>query len=418
MNPKEIMRAILTMALLICIAPNTFAANTVAGLVHNESHGQPAVGDEVILVRLDQGMQEEARTRTDAHGAFSLNAQYPDKPYLVRVIHQNVPYDRRVLLGSALSIQVFDASLTVPAVTGTIEILRAGTSGKLLHVSDMYEIVNRSSPPVTKASERTFEVYLPANAKIDSVLAAGPENFGVMIFATPVSGEPGHYSVNFPLRPGATKFAFNYDLPYHGRAVFQTKHAYPQQQLAIMIPRAMKFSSSSSSFQALAIGGSNYQAQAVNQITAGDGPEFEVSGMGALPPLRGQTQTQVPSQMPVLTNSTSSDRGGTVLDSLTQIGSPLRATPSSVHSLIWTGAVCVFLAACSVIVWRMRMTGVAVPGTAARMTSPTQRPITLLEGLKDALFQLETDRVRGSISGEQYAAARQSLDEIIKRAVV
>jgi len=70
----------------------------------------------------------------------------------------------------------------------------------LLHVSDMVEIKNESSPPLTEAGERTFEVYLPANAKIDSVLAAGPGEMGVMISAVPVPDEPGHYAVNFPLR--------------------------------------------------------------------------------------------------------------------------------------------------------------------------------------------------------------------------
>ena len=92
-------------------------------------------------------------------------------------------------------------------------------------------------PPVTQAGERTFEVFLPANAQLDSVLAAGPEKIGSTIVANAVPGEPGHYTLNFPLRPGATKFAFNYDLPYRGRAAFQIKLAYPLQQLEVRASR-------------------------------------------------------------------------------------------------------------------------------------------------------------------------------------
>jgi len=144
-------------------------------------------------------MQEEARAKTDSQGTFTLNVQHPDKPYLVRVLHQGVTYDQQASAGQALSIHVFDAATHVQGITGTIEILRAGTVGNLLHVSDMVEIKNESSPPLTQAGERTFEMYLPPNAKIDSVLAAGPGKMSVTISAALVPGDPGHYAVKFPL---------------------------------------------------------------------------------------------------------------------------------------------------------------------------------------------------------------------------
>jgi hypothetical protein len=39
-----------------------------------------------------------------------------------------------------------------------------------------------------------------------------------------------------------------------------------------------------------------------------------------------------------------------------------------------------------------------------------------LEGLKEELFQLEGDRLLGSISGEEYASTRKALENTIKRA--
>jgi len=66
------MRAILSMVLFIGFSSAALASN-ITGLVRNQSRGQPAAGDEVILIRLDQGMQQEEHTRTNAHGAFSLN---------------------------------------------------------------------------------------------------------------------------------------------------------------------------------------------------------------------------------------------------------------------------------------------------------------------------------------------------------
>jgi hypothetical protein len=275
-------------ALLACISSAALAANDIAGVVRNGSSGQLATGDEVILLRLDGGVKEEARATTDARGAFAFSVQKPAGTYLVRVIHRRVSYEQRCSAGESLSLQVYDAAPRVNGVSGSIEILRAGTNANLLHVSDMYEIRNESSPPLTQAGERTFEVYVPAKAQIDSVLAAGPEKIGTIISADAVPEEPGHYTVNFPLRPGATKFAFNYDLPYDGHAVFRTRHVYPMEQFAIMIPASMKFTSRSEAFGMLVTGRTEYRVEAANQVQAGEGPGFEISGMGELPPLREQ----------------------------------------------------------------------------------------------------------------------------------
>jgi hypothetical protein len=341
------------MALLVCLSTAARGATNITGSVRNRSRGEPAAGDDVILARLDT-MQEEARSKTDSQGAFNLNVRYPDKPYLVRVFHQGVSYDQQASAGQVLSVQVFDAAAHVQGITGTIEIFRTGTVGDLLHVSDMVEIKNESSPPLTQAGERTFEVYLPAKAKIDSVLAAGPGKMSVMISAAPVPGELGHYVVNFPLRPGATKFAFNYDLPYRGHAAFQTRHVYPLQQMAVMIPLAMKFSSRSPAFRILPSGNSRYRVHTANQLQAGEGPGFEVSGTGALPSLGDQAKSQARSQSPAVPNRVESvpDRGA--LPPLADTDTRLKQTQPSSQSLVLGVVTSILFAACVLLIWRAR----------------------------------------------------------------
>lgn len=71
--------------LLACGATAALGANEIQGSVRNQTRDQPAVGDDVILIRLDPGMPEEARAKTDARGAFRFNPQHSDRPYLVRV---------------------------------------------------------------------------------------------------------------------------------------------------------------------------------------------------------------------------------------------------------------------------------------------------------------------------------------------
>jgi hypothetical protein len=340
--------------LIAACSPAVLATNPITGVARNRTRGEFAAGDEVILFRLDQGMQQEARTSTDSQGSFTLKVQHPDKLHLVRVVHQGVNYDQQARSGDAVSIDVFDAAGKVRGVRGSIEIVRAQSIGNRLHVSDMVEIRNDFSPPLTQAGERTFEVYLPAHAKIDSVLAAGSGKIVVLISATPVPGEPGHYAVNFPLRPGSTKFAFNYDVPYDGHAAFRPKLVFPLQQLAVMIPPTMRFRSWSPAFQLLSTGDNDYQVHATRPLRAGEGPQFEVSGTGALPPINAGAQSKAHPQTGVVSDS--------VIPPPVSPGSPAPVAaqsglaPASSTSLQWIfGATTVIVAGgCGFLIWRTR----------------------------------------------------------------
>jgi hypothetical protein len=406
----------------------------IRGSVQNLTRGQPAAGDEVILVALDQGfdhgtgLRAQAPTQTDAQGVFVFQLRPPYKPYLVRVVHQGVTYDQKASAGDNLSISVYDAASKVSAITGSVEILRFGTriaaNQKFLHVSDMYEIRNESNPPMTQAGPSTFDVYLATNAKLDSVMAAGPspsrdaaqEKIGLMISSFPVAGEPGHYSVNFPLRPGATRFAFNYDVPYQGRARFQTRREYGFQQFAVMIPSGMRFSSPSSAFQKLPTGDNEYQVQAVMRLKAGDGPAFELSENGFLPSVQAKNQAPVP----VLPSSTTpTPTRGLPTSSLRPQSTSEETQPLWPWQVLTGGLTlaCIFLVV--LLLSQARNQPLALwRGKSAGLRDPARPQVPVLERLKEKLFQLETDRARGAISAEEYSSARLALEETVERTVL
>jgi len=353
----------LFLSFLACFSTPAFATDEIKGSVRNQTLNQPAANEDVILLRLEPSTPEESRTKTDAQGAFSISTKDSSKSYLLRIIHQGVAYEQKAVPGATLSLDVFDSSPAVPSVAGTIEILRAGTTGSLLHVSDMYELRNDSNPPITLASGHTFDVYLPPGAKLSSVLAAGPGKIGERISASPVSGEPGHFTIDFPLRPGATKFAFNYDLPYSGHASFQTKRAYSVQQLAVMLPPSMKFSSDSAVFTALPMGSSKYRVMAANQLTAGKGPAFELSGSGDLPVLGDQAKSQTaqrpqsPSYHPNPSSRVQAAQTPVASSALPAqtIAISLGYSPSSSsQSFVLGGLSGVLLATCVFLIWHTR----------------------------------------------------------------
>ena len=412
---------VLGAAILAFCSSLSLAADSITGVVHNQTDGRSAAGDEVILLAVGQNAQEEARAKTGSQGLFTLELRHPERPHLVRVIHQGVNYDRQVSPGNAISIDVADAAAEVKGVNGGIEIIRVGAHGNLLHISDMVEIKNDSKPPVTQASERTFEVYLPGDAKIESVLAAGPENIGSMISAAPVPGEPGHYTVSFPLRPGATKFAFNYDLPYDGRATFRTKNMYPLQQLAVMIPPTMTFVSRSAAFQILPLDNNRYRVEAAEQVKAGVGPDFEISGVGALPPVQAQVHasSKPPAGAPAAPSPSITGTSKTraqITNALDAI--PVSGSSASSSRLPWWvlgGGVILMLVTCEFFVRRRQHppTG-AMTGTVQATAPAAQLSMSLVEALKEGLFQLETDRLQGVIPREEYASVKQALEGTIQ----
>ena len=421
----RIMRVFEVAGLIVGCATAMMAADTITGVAHNQTQNIPAAGDQAILLRLDQGMQEEARTVTSPQGEFALKVSYPEKMHLVRVVHQGVNYDERVTAENAgsVDVSVYDAAAKVRGVTGNIEIMRLGSHGNLLHVSDMIEIRNDSRPPMTQAGEHSFDVYLPAHAKVDSVLAAGSGKIGVMISAAPVAGEPDHYSVNFPLRPGATKFAFNYDLPYGGHAMFITRHAYAMQQFAVMIPLTMRFTPRAPAFQVLPVNSNAYQVEVVNQVKAGPGPEFEISGVGTIPAIEAQAQSPSQAQVRVPQASASSARVGS--GAQTQPGHAAAVIASDFsdwtsHSGWWAlGAGGLLLAgAYRVFLWpRQRLSGKAITSAAPKNGQPGQGSVPLVEALREEILQLEVDWAHGRISTEEYASAKQALEGTMTRAL-
>jgi hypothetical protein len=434
MIPRKFRTLMICAGLIAGCFAMALAADTITGVARNQTDGRFAAGDVVVLLCPGRNMQEETRTRTNSQGSFTLKVRYPDAPHLVRILHQGINYDQVASAGDAVSIDVFDAAAKVQGVTGSIEIIRVGTNGNFLHVSDMVEIKNESSPPLTQASERTFEVYLSAQAKFDSVLAAGSGagsragsgKIGMMISAAPVPGEPGHYTVNFPLRPGTTKFAFNYNLPYDGRATFRIKSMYPLQQLAVMIPPTMKFKSLSSAFQVLHTGNDSYQVEAVNQVKAGVRPEFEILGTGAFPALPVQAESESPPKLPVVPLPTvpsvsDNSRARTQLQDANILRTvPAAALPASSSGFQWwvvgAGAV-LLIGACGFFLWRkLRVSTNAITTDVQKTQQRGQTSALLIAAFEEELSHLEVERLHGTISVEEYASAKQALEGTVKRA--
>jgi hypothetical protein len=139
----------------------------------------------------------------------------------------------------------------------------------------------------------------------------------------PLSGDQkGQYYFLFPLRPGDTRFAVVYRLPYSGEAVIEPTIRNPQERFVIMVPKAMKFEPQAADMFQPMPGTTLDNVQGSAPIKPGQLMAFRISGRGTLEELRGRrTEAQ-----DIEKTEPPSPGGG--------LGSPIDA-PDPLHEYRW-----------------------------------------------------------------------------------
>ena len=110
---------------LAILALSTFAfGQTLAGTVKNGTTGKPAANDDVVLIKLAQGMEEAGRTKTDAQGKFSFHLEDAGGPHLIRVIHQGVTYHHMAPPGTdSVEAEVFDVAKKLEGLSVAADVM-------------------------------------------------------------------------------------------------------------------------------------------------------------------------------------------------------------------------------------------------------------------------------------------------------
>ncbi|HZR29468.1 MAG TPA: carboxypeptidase regulatory-like domain-containing protein [Terriglobales bacterium] len=408
--------SILFILLSIFLLGSLAGASTITGTVRNGTTSKPSGGDDVILLKLAGGMEEETRTKSDSKGRFTLEAQDGSTPHLVRVMHQKVMYHAIAPPGTATvgEVVVYEAAPKLQGISGSADVMRMQSDGGTLKVTEMFALRNNSTPSRTLMSDKTFEIYLPAGAQMDGSMAAGPGGMAVNSAPVPLS-EPGHYAFVFPLRPGETQFRIEYHMPYSGSADFTPHVTVPVDMMAIELPKSIAFSTAQPGSYNTAVDEKGVVVQVAKNVAAGAGPAFHIVGTGAISPdalknLEGSSGDE-----------NSGNGNGTESASAAPANRPgggmavPEGTPDPMDTYRWPLLIGFVVVLGAGAFWMTRHQGSAasIPMTAAAGNRSGQ----LLEALKEELFQLESDRLQQKISGEEYAKAKAALDTTLARAM-
>ena len=196
---------------------------------------------------------------------------------------------KRIILGLTIA-WIGNSALAADSVTGYASILKLESDGRVYKITELHAINNEASPSQTQNIAHDFEFYLPEKAAIDSVMAVGPSGHPVTITPAPVKREAGLYAIPFPLRPGMTRYAIRYHLPYSQELVFHPRLNYPTRQLSVVLPKSMHFTAPGNQEFHRIIDQDGVQVYALSGVKAGTLPGFTISGAGVLPQNRTATR--------------------------------------------------------------------------------------------------------------------------------
>jgi hypothetical protein len=389
---------------LLLICSLAAAADTLKGVVQNSTTNKPSAGDEVTLKKIGNGMEDVAKTKTNARGEFTFNVPAAQQPYIVWVQHQGVTYTQAGLPGGVpVAVRVFDSAPIIKEISILDHAIAIQTSedGSTLNGEEFYTVGNQSSPPRTLTGKQTLEFYLPEGASItESSVQTGKTQLKAAVIP---AGEKNKYAFVFPIRPGQTQFHIQYTVPYSGKLELDPRSDLPTQTLMVAAPDSIKFAASDS---AVYESKTNPQFKSVNffiakNVTPKQKVAFAISGKGEMP--REPEQASDPNNG--RRGEPSGPGGG--------MGVP-NERPDPLHSGQWLflGVLSLFFAAGGVFVSTSNQNA-AVAGPVV----PQDRSTLLMEAMKEEVFQLESDRLQGKINPQDYQTAKAALDKTLQRAV-
>ena len=216
----------------------------ISGVVVNGTTGQPQPNTPVILMRMGaSGPEAAGNGKTDAQGKFSLDAATSNQgPTLVRAIVDGVTYTKIIPPGTpseGLTVEVYNATKDKSSAKVSKHILFFVPSNDSLDVKEAYLFSNDGKTSWNDPGDGTLHFYLPpsTNGKV-RIDATAPG--GMPLQEAPIkTNKPDVYKVNFPVRPGETRFDLSYSTPYKEGDSFEGKVTTDDENTYLIVPKGV-----------------------------------------------------------------------------------------------------------------------------------------------------------------------------------
>lgn len=421
----------LTVPILLFAAISSYAAS-ITGTVTNQTNGKPSAGDSVDLIDVQAGMADVAHATTDSKGRYSLEAPGVGS-YLVRVNHQGGTYFIAAPQGGASGdINVYDVAAKVDGVSIDADMFLIEAAGGILRVHERFLIRNTSLPPRAQFSDKTFEIALPDGAQLDTASTTRPGGLATNTRLVPLT-QKGHYTFNVPIQPDKgekeTMFEVMYHLPYSGKFTFSPQLFIPADNLVVYLAKGIDFKGGSGAQFQTRQEDPRVDTYAAKNVHPGQAISFTISGEGQMPV---QSAGGAQPSMGGADGAGNRPGGG--------IGAPI-GSPDPLTKYKWwiLSTLAILLIAAAAFLLRRRddislaespseyidephhlplpvsPRATAMP-VASTSTASVSHP-ALLAILKEEIFAIESERLSGMLSEDEYTKIKLGLEAVLKRAL-
>jgi hypothetical protein len=275
------------------LAALALPALAVDGTIVNVTTGKPVPGAIITLYQFGGGgMEPLATVKSDPQGRFQMDKD-AQGPRLLQAIFDGVTYSRMLPQGTpatGLTMEVFQSSKQPgPARVGEHMVLLEPSGGQL-NVTETFLYKNEGKTTWNDSDAGTLQFWLPPEAQgIVKVSATSPGGMPVERDASKTA-RTNVYKLDFPVKPGETRFDVRYLVPFQENGAFAGKVMHEGQgKTRVVAPRGVTLSG-----DGLQLLGTEPQTQANIYDLKTAEYKLTVAGTGAVPAQNAAAQESGP----------------------------------------------------------------------------------------------------------------------------
>lgn len=202
----------------------------IDGTVVNKTTGKAAAEAPVVLMRLgDGGMMPVGTVKAGGDGKFRFD-QAADGAFLLQTTFEGVTYNKVLRPGepaTGVELPVFSTTRDQSQVKIVQHMMLFEPNEGKLSVSESVIFKNDGNSSYNDADKGSYRFVLPAAAegKVE-VRVTGSGGMPINREAQ-AAGAPNTFKIDYPIKPGESRFDLSYSLPFTSPGKFQAKVLHP-----------------------------------------------------------------------------------------------------------------------------------------------------------------------------------------------
>jgi hypothetical protein len=226
------------------LTPVSCLLAAIDGTVINGTTGKPEPAVKVSLVQPGaNGMQAIATSTSDANGKFSIDHDLPPPPALLQADYKGVTYTQVQPPGrpaTGIQFQIYESAAKPPQGMQMAHLIMIEPSPTSLEISETFLIRNESSTTYQDSSNGTAQFYPPKAAGEKVQVSVTPPTQMTIQRQAVKGAKPGSFKIDYPVRPGETRFDMHYTLP--AAETFTGKVVDGERPTTVVTPLSVRLS--------------------------------------------------------------------------------------------------------------------------------------------------------------------------------